>query len=217
LKVLYISLVIIVLDQITKFFVKGFSIPFFNIHLHGVDLGESIPIINDFFRLTFVENPGMAFGIDFGLDFKLWLSIFTLLASIGIIYYLYIVRHHSLTLRVPLAFILGGAIGNLIDRTFYGIFYGYAPLFYGKVVDFLDFDFFDFEIFGRSFDRWPVFNIADMSVSIGVILLLLLYRKHEETLIESEINPDTLSTNEDNEYKDANDISQEKTVNENKN
>ncbi|GAB6282440.1 MAG: hypothetical protein STSR0008_16750 [Ignavibacterium sp.] len=217
MKVLYISLAIIILDQITKFFVKGFSIPFLNINFQGMDLGESIPIINDFFRLTFVENPGMAFGIDFGLDFKIWLSIFTLVASLGILYYLFLVRHHSLTLRIPLAFILGGAIGNLIDRTFYGIFYGYAPLFYGKVVDFLDFDFFDFEIFGRAFDRWPVFNIADMSVTIGVILILLLYRKHEENKVENEITPTALSMDENNNTKETDNIPQEKIINENKN
>lgn len=208
---------IVILDQITKFFVKGFSIPFLNINFPGMDLGESIPIINDFFKLTFVENPGMAFGIDFGLNFKIWLSIFTLVASLGILYYLYLVRHHSLTLRIPLAFILGGAIGNLIDRTFYGIFYGYAPLFYGKVVDFLDFDFFDFEIFGRAFDRWPVFNIADASVSIGVILILLLYRKHEENKVETEIIPTTLSMDENNNTKETDNIPQEKIINENKN
>lgn len=208
---------IVILDQITKFFVKGFSIPFLNINFPGMDLGESIPIINDFFKLTFVENPGMAFGIDFGLNFKIWLSIFTLVASLGILYYLYLVRHHSLTLRIPLAFILGGAIGNLIDRTFYGIFYGYAPLFYGKVVDFLDFDFFDFEIFGRAFDRWPVFNIADASVSVGVILILLLYRKHEENKVETEIIPTTLSMDENNNTKETDNIPQEKIINENKN
>jgi len=210
-------LAIVILDQITKFFVKGFSIPFLNINFPGMDLGESIPIINDFFKLTFVENPGMAFGIDFGLNFKIWLSIFTLVASLGILYYLYLVRHHSLTLRIPLAFILGGAIGNLIDRTFYGIFYGYAPLFYGKVVDFLDFDFFDFEIFGRAFDRWPVFNIADASVSVGVILILLLYRKHEENKVETEIIPTTLSMDENNNTKETDNIPQEKIINENKN
>jgi signal peptidase II len=60
---------------------------------------------------------------------------------------------------------------------FYGVFYGYAPLFYGKVVDFLDFDFFDITIFGRSFDRFPIFNVADAAVTIGVVLLLVFYNK----------------------------------------
>jgi len=62
---------------------------------------------------------------------------------------------------------------------FYGLIYDYAPLFYGKVVDFFDFNFFNFSIFGRSYDRWPIFNIADASVSIGVLILLFFYKHHE--------------------------------------
>jgi signal peptidase II len=62
---------------------------------------------------------------------------------------------------------------------FYGLIYDYAPLFYGKVVDFFDFDFFNFSIFGRSYDRWPIFNIADAAVSVGVLILLFFYKHHE--------------------------------------
>ena len=72
--------------------------------------------------------------------------------------------------------ILGGALGNLIDRVFYGVFFGDAPLFYGKVVDFLDMNFFDINIFGYQLTRWPVFNIADASVTLGVLLLLFFHR-----------------------------------------
>lgn len=142
--------------------------------------GESISVIGDFFRITFIENPGMAFGFNPGSDFKLWISVFSLIASIGLIVYLYVVRNKSLSLRIALALILGGAVGNLIDRTFYGIIYKYAPAFYGKVVDFFDFDFFNFAIFGRSYDRWPIFNIADASVTIGVLILILFYRQHQK-------------------------------------
>jgi signal peptidase II len=141
--------------------------------------GESISVIGNFFKITFIENPGMAFGFNPGSDFKLWISVFSLIASIGLIVYLYVVRNKSLSLRIALAMILGGAIGNLIDRMFYGIIYKYAPAFYGKVVDFFDFDFFNFAIFGRSYDRWPIFNIADASVTIGVIILVLFYRQHK--------------------------------------
>lgn len=122
----------------------------------------------------------MAFGFNPGSDFKLWISVFSLIASIGLIVYLYVVRNKSLSLRIALALILGGAVGNLIDRTFYGIIYKYAPAFYGKVVDFFDFDFFNFAIFGRSYDRWPIFNIADASVTIGVLILILFYRQHQK-------------------------------------
>ena len=121
----------------------------------------------------------MAFGFNPGSDFKLWISIFSLIASIGLVVYLYIVRNNTLSLRIALAMILGGAIGNLIDRTFYGIIYKYSPVFYGKVVDFLDFDFFNFAIFGRNYERWPIFNIADAAVTTGVLILLLFYRQHK--------------------------------------
>ncbi len=188
MKVLYYTLVIVILDQLTKIIVKGFSIPFINFKHEGMFYGQRIPVIGDFFQFTFVENPGMAFGIDFGDGVKLWLSLFSVFASIGLLYYLYHVRKESFSLRFSLALILGGAIGNLIDRVFYGIFYSYAPLFYGKVVDFLDFEFFNFEIFGRSYDRWPIFNIADMAVSIGVLVLLIFYKQHQEIIGEKNEN-----------------------------
>ena len=142
--------------------------------------GESIPVIGDFFRITFTENPGMAFGFDPGSDFKLLISIFSLVASVGLLIYLFVSRNKSLSLRIAIALILAGAVGNVIDRMFYGLIYDYAPLFYGKVVDFFDFDFFNFTLLGRSYDRWPIFNIADASVSIGVFILLFFYKQHQE-------------------------------------
>lgn len=168
------------MDQVTKLMVKGFSIPFLDINYEGMYLGQMIPVFGDFFRFTFVENPGMAFGYDPGSSFKLIISVFSLVASIGLIFYLYVIRDKSWSLKIAIALILGGAIGNLIDRTFYGVFFDYSPLFYGKVVDFFDVDFFDFTLFGRSYDRWPVFNIADAAVTIGVLILLLFYKKHQD-------------------------------------
>lgn len=180
MKALYLSFAVVVIDQVTKLMVKGFSIPFLNINYEGMYLGQMIPVFGDFFRFTFVENPGMAFGYDPGSKFKLIISIFSLVASIGLIFYLYVIRDKSWSLKIAIALILGGAVGNLIDRTFYGLFFDYAPLFYGKVVDFFDVDFFDFTLFGRSYDRWPVFNIADAAVTIGVLVLVLFYKKHQE-------------------------------------
>lgn len=177
---IYVSVVLVLLDQITKFLVKGGTIPLLNIKANGMHYGQSINVFGDFFQITFVENPGLAFGIDVNESSKLLLSLFSLLASIGIFYYLYKSRDQKLVVRLSLAFILGGAIGNLIDRTFYGLFYDYAPLFYGKVVDFFNVDFFDFTIFGRTYDRWPIFNIADASVTIGVILLIIFHKATEE-------------------------------------
>jgi signal peptidase II len=191
LRVLFISFFLVSADQISKFMVKGFSLPFFKLQYEGMFHGQRIRILGDFFQLTFIENPGMAFGYDPGNNFKLYVSLFSLLASIALFIYLYSARKQSLSLRISLAFILGGAVGNLIDRMFYGVFYGYAPLFYGRVVDFLDFDFFHFTIFGRTFERFPVFNLADASVTIGVLILLLFYKHHQketETAITGTIN-----------------------------
>jgi len=211
LRVLFVSLTVVIIDQISKLTIKGFSFPLLKINYEGMYQGERIHVIGNFFRITFIENPGMAFGFDPGVSFKLWISIFSILASIGLIAYIYHVRKQSITLRLALAFILGGAIGNLIDRMFYGILYGYAPLFYGHVVDFLDFDFFHFTLFGRTFDRWPIFNIADAAVTIGVVILLFFYnQKHreesKEIALEASENLASLnSANQENSEKDSND------------
>lgn len=189
MKIFFISLAVILVDQISKMIIKGFAIPFLKIFHVGMFQGESIPVLGNFFRITFIENPGMAFGFDPGFNMKLWLSIFSLIASLGLAIYLYFIREKNFTLRLSIALILGGAIGNLIDRMFYGVFYGYAPLFYGKVVDFLDFDFFKFSLFGKIFDRWPIFNFADASVTIGVLILIIFYRGAER---ESKNNPDDI-------------------------
>ena len=182
--VLFVSLFIVITDQATKFLVKGGTIPILNIHVQGMSYGQSINVFGDFFKITFVENPGLAFGIDVNDTSKLFLSLFSLIASFGILFYLWRSRKQKLIVRIALAFILGGAIGNLIDRTFYGLFYHYAPIFYGRVVDFFNMEFFDFTIFGRTYERFPIFNIADSSVTIGIIFLLLFYRNPSEKTSE---------------------------------
>jgi len=226
LKALYLSFAVVVIDQVTKLMVKGFSIPFLNINYEGMYLGQMIPVFGDFFRFTFVENPGMAFGYDPGSKFKLIISIFSLVASIGLIFYLYVIRDKSWSLKIAIALILGGAVGNLIDRTFYGLFFDYAPLFYGKVVVFFDVDFFDFTLFGRSYDRWPVFNIADAAVTIGVLVLVLFYKKHQEEdeKVEAVLDSGTSTITQDIAVSDestktiqndnSSDIIKEDTINE---
>jgi signal peptidase II len=175
LRVLFVTLGIVILDQITKLFVKGFSLPLFDFYHQGMQIGQSIPVIGDFLRLTFVENPGMAFGIEIGG--RLFLTIFSMIASIGIFYYIYRVRNEAFIIRLTLAMILGGAIGNLIDRSFYGVIFGEAPLLYGKVVDFIDMNFFHINFLGIHMDRFAVFNVADVSVSTGIVLMLLFHKK----------------------------------------
>ena len=200
MRVLFISLIVIVLDQVSKVYVKGISLPIINFKIDGMYPGEIIPVIGEFFRITFIENPGLAFGFDPGIDFKLAVSVFSVIASIGLLFYLFKIKDQKFPLRISIAFILGGAIGNLIDRVFYGVFYGYAPLFYGKVVDFFDVDFFDFSLLGKHYDRWPIFNIADASVTIGVLILLIFYNFHKkEETIQSESASATGSTLKDGE------------------
>ncbi|MGE5398897.1 MAG: signal peptidase II [Ignavibacteriales bacterium] len=189
MKVLFVSLFIIIVDQVSKFFIKGFSIPALKIQREGMIYGDHHNLLGSFFRITFVENPGMAFGIDLGLSSKLFLSFFSIAASVGIIYYLYKVRNEKLIIRLSLALILGGAIGNLIDRVFYGVIYGYAPLFFGKVVDFLDIDFFNINLFGYTYDRWPIFNVADVAVSLGVILLIIFSFKAKPATEMEHVQP----------------------------
>lgn len=134
---------VIIVDQLSKFVIYQTLSP-----------GESIPVVKGFFYITSVQNPGAAFGI-FPNQYP-FLIIITLL-TIGIILF-YARNMHSLNLpgSVALGLILGGAIGNLIDR-----------LARGQVIDFLD------------FRVWPVFNIADSAIVVGLIFLgLILAFRH---------------------------------------
>ena len=161
MRILIISFIVVVLDQITKLVVK-----------HLFFLGESITVFGDWFRFTYIENPGMAFGIRIGGRY--FFTIFASIATIVILYYLYRLRKEELASRVSLALIFGGAIGNLIDR-----------FAYGRVIDFIDIG------FGNI--RWPVFNIADSAVSVGMVILIafvVFEKKNDETL--SHDTPDFL-------------------------
>lgn len=147
MKIFIITLIVIILDQASKILIKG-----------TMTLSQSFTVIGpDFFRITYVENTGIAFGISFGSP--LFLTLFTFTVSGFIAYFLYHTRREGeqFSPRLALAMILGGAVGNLIDR-----------VLYGKVVDFLDFDFPDIII-----TRWPVFNLADSAVTVGMVLLLV--------------------------------------------
>jgi len=172
-----ISIVLVFLDQFTKVLVKGFSL--FGINHDGFYLGESISVIGDYLTITFVENPGMAFGIEFGAG-KILLSLFSLLASIAIFWFLWKLEGHSRIVRTGVMLILSGAVGNFIDRMFYGLFYGESPLFYGNVVDFIRVDIPDIDIGSLYYTHWPVFNFADAYVTVGVIILLI-FHKHIPT------------------------------------
>lgn len=150
LKILLTSALVILVDQITKVLVKEF-----------LTLREPVRIIGDFLRFTYVENPGIAFGVRIGAR-----SIFTLLSvAIVVVIFIYLFRakRDRASVRFTLALVLGGAVGNLIDR-----------IAYGRVVDFID--------IGVKNLRWPVFNVADMAVTIGMIILLtlILFEKEQK-------------------------------------
>jgi len=151
--------------------------PWHFLPFEGIPYGHSMPFIDDVFRITFIENPGIAFGINIP-GFKVVFAVFSIVASIAILVYL---KHNLARLRlgerIALALILGGAVGNLIDRVFYGVFFHYEGIFYGRVVDFID--------FGYHKNWFPVFNVADSTVTIGVgvlVLLLMKNKKHAEAM-----------------------------------
>ena len=166
MRVIWISLFIVLADQVTKVIVKT-----------SMHIGQTIPIVGDLFRFTFTENPGMAFGLEVGG--KLFLSIFSVLATFLIVGYIWHVRKAPYGYRAALAFVLGGAVGNVIDRVFYGEIWGYGPLLYGNVVDFLHIDLWSGFIptdvplvGGRFIALFPIGNIADVSIIVGIVLVL---------------------------------------------
>jgi signal peptidase II len=176
-----ISGLLVVIDQITKVLVKGFSL--FGYDHQGMVLGESRPLIGDTVRLTFVENPGMAFGVSWG-EAKIVLTLLTVGIVALIVRMIMTTPKESSVIRNALTLVLAGAVGNLIDRMFYGVFYGTDPFFYGKVVDFLQVDIPDVTLFGELYTHWPVFNVADSCVSVGVVVLLIvsMWGNHDVSL-----------------------------------
>lgn len=169
------AFLLIAFDQITKLIAMG--VPILGIQTPGIRAGEYISVIGTFLQFTYVENAGMAFGITFGAG-KIFLSLFSVIASIGLVYLLFKIENYSKWVRLAFAVILAGAAGNLIDRVFYGIIFGTGSgtLFYGNVIDFIIIDIPDINFFGLNYTHWPVFNVADACVTIGVILLLINYK-----------------------------------------
>ena len=176
MKLFLTSFLIVIVDQLSKLFIKGFSLPFLHVNVKGLSYGQRIPVISGFFNITFIENPGIAFGIDPGSKFKLFISVLTIFIIFGLVLYVFFLKDKDFNFRFSIAVILGGAIGNLIDRLFYGIFYGYGSFLNGKVVDFLDFRilnlFFHHDVFSNY-----VFNFADVAVTFGVVMFIYTFNK----------------------------------------
>lgn len=181
MKLLFVSLLILITDQLSKFYVKGIYLPFFNFEHSGLPQSRSIPVIERLFYITPVENPGIAFGIDFGPELKMLVSIFTILATLGLVVYLFKIKKEDVFIRLSVAVILGGALGNMTDRVFYGYFYGYASILSGSVVDFLDLRLFSFFLMNKTFSTY-VFNFADIAIILGVTALIFaITKKRKET------------------------------------
>jgi signal peptidase II len=181
MKVLSVSFIIILIDQISKFLIKGFSIPSLNINVKGVFPYTAVSVLGNFLEFTNIENTGIAFGWFFGIRFKALTTVLTLITVIALIIYLYKIKNSNFKYRLGIAMVIGGALGNLVDRIFYGLIYGYAPLLYGRVIDFIQIRFFEISLFGRSYSHLPIFNIADIGITIGVIFMVLFYKKADFT------------------------------------
>ncbi len=183
---------VLLIDQISKIWVKT-----------NMYMGQEFRL-TDWFIIHFTENNGMAFGLEFGGEMgKMFLSVFRILASFGLGWYLLhlIKKNAHAGLITCFSFIFAGAIGNIIDSVFYGVIFsdsyhgiaqmfpaegGYAGFLHGQVVDMLYFPLIS-GIFPDWFPVWggesflffrPVFNIADSSITIGAVLFLFFQKKH---------------------------------------
>ncbi len=152
-------------------------------------VGEEIKVFGNWFLIHFIENNGMAFGIEFAGEYgKLFLTIFRLVLALGLILLIRycIINRYRAGLITCLSLILAGALGNIIDSTFYGKIYGYAPILHGRVVDMLYFPIIQTHLpswvpywGGQDFIFFsPIFNLADASVSTGVISFLVFQKRY---------------------------------------
>ncbi|MFL3024605.1 MAG: signal peptidase II [Candidatus Neomarinimicrobiota bacterium] len=141
MRILFVSVLLVFADQISKILIRT-----------NMSLYESIPVITNFFNLTYVTNDGMAFGINFPFGIYIFSTI-SLIFTIFLFWYLWTIKEDGIMIRTGVALIIAGAVGNLIDR-----------IFLGSVVDFLDF------MIGNY--HWYVFNFADSYVTVGMGFIL---------------------------------------------
>jgi len=187
-----ISLIFLVLfiDQAVKIYVK----------LHFA-LGEHVDIFN-WFQIFFIENNGMAFGME--IISKLFLTLFRIIAVVLLAFYIRnLIRKKARTgFILTISLVLAGAAGNIIDSLFYGLLFddsvghvasflpdggGYASLFYGRVVDMLYFPLIRNSA-GQTIFFSPIFNIADSAISVAVVIILLFFRKELNESLETKKN-----------------------------
>ena len=189
------------IDQIVKMLVH-----------YNMQMGSQgqILIFGEFFKLHYLTNPGMAFGMKLDFEYgKLILTVFRIGAMFAIGYYLYslVQKQANKGLIICIALILGGAIGNLIDSVFYGVFLDNAPYdsptpwFHGQVVDMFYIDIWEgylpdwLPLLGGDYMAlWPVFNIADASIFVAICIIIIYqkrYFKKEEEMAGEEFEMKT--------------------------
>lgn len=187
-KSILLIFLVLFIDQTVKIYIK----------LHFA-IGEHVDIFN-WFQIYFIENNGMAFGME--IISKLFLTLFRIVAVVLLAYYIRnLIRENARTgFILTVSLVLAGAAGNIIDCLFYGLFFddsyghiasflpdggGYAPLFYGKVVDMLYFPIIRNGA-GQTIFFSPIFNIADSAISVAVVLILLFFRKELNESLETK-------------------------------
>lgn len=202
-----IILLVIIIDQVSKVYIKT-----------NFYYGEEVLVLGSWFRLHFIENEGMAFGMKLGNaeTGKLVLTLFRLVAVVFGFFLLkrLVNKGYHKGLVICGALILAGALGNLIDSIFYGLIFtessfhiaqmvpmgqGYGKIFHGRVVDMLYFPLIDTVLptwvpiwGGKPFSFFdPVFNIADAAISGGVITLLLFQKKFMQMRTTTTANNET--------------------------
>ena len=173
-RLIWFVLFVILVDQLTKIIV-----------LKTMYKHQSIDLIGDWLKFTFTENPGMAFGIEYG--FPGLIGFISILATVLILAYTVKVRHIYRPYSTSLAFVLGGAIGNIIDRVFYGMILYDEPLLLGKVVDFIHVNAWrgtvseSVPFFGGKFIAlFPIWNVADMAIVLGVVGILFFQKRFHD-------------------------------------
>lgn len=174
----------ILIDQLVKITVK------FTMHPY-----EEIKVAGELFRINFIENKGAAFGftisdlllkIGIAIDdetAKLVLTLFSIVAVVVIIYLLQQVRHLRSALPYFLALILGGAVGNIIDRVFYGVWFAgindyEGGLLHGRVVDMFYVNLVHGKFLGMDMNLLPVFNVADAAIATGIVAIIIFQRRY---------------------------------------
>ncbi|SDT69358.1 signal peptidase II [Mucilaginibacter mallensis] len=191
LKPFLTAVFIVLFDQIIKTWVRT-----------NMYLGQDIHFLGSHGMLHYTENNGMAFGMELGGDLgKLVLTVFRIVAVVAIGYgMVYLIKHkYNRGLIICVSLIFAGALGNIVDSTFYGIIYQNAPIFYGRVVDMFYFPLISGN-FPQSVPVWggqdfiffrPVFNLADASISVGVILILLYQKRYFKREIPEVNSPNS--------------------------